>query len=80
MLHTSTPQHSVLFVHVASPFCLQFAAYWQVPALHVRPAQQSALLVHDCVLPRQVHTRVVVPSHNVKPQHSPLVVHDLPTP
>ncbi|MFO0557582.1 MAG: hypothetical protein U0269_06155 [Polyangiales bacterium] len=47
VLHTSTPQHSVLLVHVASPLGLQLAPYWHVPEVHVRPAQQSALVEQD---------------------------------
>lgn len=80
VLHTSTPQHSVLLVHVASPLGLQPMGDWHVPLVHVRPAQQSLLVEQDCVLPRHVHARVVLPSHSVEPQHCVLVVQVVPTP
>jgi hypothetical protein len=59
---------------------LQLAPYWQVPEVHVSPAQQSALVEQVCVLPRHMHTRAVVPSQSVDPQHWVLVVHEVPTP
>jgi hypothetical protein len=80
VLQTSTPQHSVLLVQVASPLGLQPMGDWHVPPVHERPAQQSAVLVQLWVLPRQVHARVAVPSHRVEPQHWVLVVQVVPTP
>ncbi len=69
VLHTSTPQHSVLLVHVASPWGLHPVGGRHVPVWQVSPAQQSRSLAQVLPLPRQVQTRVGVPSHCVSPQH-----------
>jgi hypothetical protein len=67
-------------MHVASPLALHAAGDRQVPVWQVNPVQQSLSLAQVCALPRQVHTRLVAPSHSVAPQHCSVPVHVEPTP
>ncbi len=78
-MQTSTPQHSALLAHVGSPLLLHIAGARQVPVWQVSPAQQSLSVEQPCAFARQVHTRVVVPSQIVEPQHCSFAVHVLPT-